>query len=195
MLSSICCIFTDLLILCSGQAKPSKRAKKNKPAEEPILNEPELGTAAPEASTHEPPPEPAHDIPTPTANPPVEQAVDGSENPEVPSLARTDDPQDADVEITKTGFTKPGRPTVLAKCSAKDELLERRRVKFDVTEYTHMSIGEVFSGYMSQVHSSRDTEIDMVKQMYQKFEVQHVLHIHLSLLCQPPSLLLMMNML
>ena len=144
---------------------------------------------------HEPPPEPAHDIPTPTADPPVKRAVDGSENPEVPSLARTDDPQDADVEITKTGFTEPGRPTVLAKCSAKDELLERRRVKFDVTEYTHMSIGEVFSGYMSQVHNSRDTEIGMVKQMYQKFEVQPFLHIHLSLPCQPPSLLLIMNML
>ena len=79
------------MILCSGQAKPNKRAKKNKPAEVPILNEPELGTAAPEASTHEPPPEPAHDIPTPTADPPVEQAVDGSENPKVPSLARTDE--------------------------------------------------------------------------------------------------------
>ena len=53
--------------------------------------------AAPEASTHELPPKPAHDIPTPTVDPPVEQAVDGSENPEVPSPVRTDDPQDTDV--------------------------------------------------------------------------------------------------
>ena len=60
---------------------------------------------------------------------------------------------------------------MLAKCSAKEELLERRRVKFDVADYTHMSIGEVFSGYLSQVHSSRDVEVDMVKQMHQKFEV------------------------
>ena len=171
MLSSTCCIFTDLLILCSGQAKPSKRAKKNKSAEEPILNELELRTAAPHTSIHEPPPEPTHDIPTPTADPPVEQAVNGSENPEVPSPARTNNPHDVDVEITKTSFVEPGRPTVLAKCSAKQELLERRRVKFDVTDYTHLSISEVFSGYMSQVHRSRDTGIDMVKQMYQKFEV------------------------
>ena len=168
------------MILCSGKAKPSKKVKKNKPAEVLIFKEAELGTATPEASVHEPPPELAHDSPKPTADPPAEQAVDGSENLEVPILARTDDPQDADVEITKTGFTKPGRPTVLAKCSAKDELLERRRVKFDITEYTHMSISEVFSGYMSQVHSSRDSEIDMVKQMYQKFEVQPFLHIYLS---------------
>ena len=175
MLNSTCCIFTDLLILCSGQAKPSKRAKKNKPAEEPILNEPELGTAAPEASTHEPPPEPAHDIPTPTADPPIERTIDGSGNPEFPSPTKTDDRQDLDVEITKTRFVEPGRPTVPTKCSAKEELLKRRRTKLDVTDYTHMSIGEIFSGYMSQVHSSRDIEIEMVKQMHQKFEVESFL--------------------
>ena len=45
---------------------------------------------------------------------------------------------------------------MLAKCSAKEELLEHRWVKLDVADYTHMSIGEVFSGYMSQVHNSRD---------------------------------------
>ena len=32
-----------------------------------------------------------------------------------------------------------------------------------------MSIGEVLSGYLSQVHSSRDVKIDMVKQMHYKF--------------------------
>lgn len=60
---------------------------------------------------------------------------------------------------------------MLAKCSAKEELPERRRAKLDVTDYTHMSIGEIFSSYMSQVHNSRDMEIDMVKQMHQKSEV------------------------
>ena len=145
--------------------------KKNKPAEEPIFKEPELQTAAPEASVLEPPPKPAHDMPTPTADPPAEQAADGSENPEVSSPAKTADPQDVDVEITKTGYTEPGRPTVLAKCSAKEEHLERRKVRFDIADYTHMSIGEVFSGYLSQVHNSRDLEVDMVKQMHQKFEV------------------------
>ena len=124
--------------------------------------------AAPEASTHEPPPKPVHDIPKPTADPPVEHAIDGSENPEIPSPAKTDDPE---VEIIKTSFVELGRPTVLAKCSAKEELLECRRAKLDVTDYTHMSIGAIFSGYMSQVHHSRDMEIDMVKQMHQKSEV------------------------
>ena len=149
-------------------SKARQKGEEKQTAEESILNEPKLGTAAPDTSTHEPPPEPAHDIPTPTADPPVEQAIDGSENPEIPSPAKTDDP---DVEIIKSGFVEPGRPTVLAKCSAKEELLERRRPKLDVTDYTHMSIGEIFSGYMSQVHNSRDMEIDMVKQMHQKSEV------------------------
>ena len=98
----------------------------------------------PETSTHEPPPEPAHDTPTPTADLPAERAADGSENPENPSMVRMDDPQDTDVEITKTGFAEPWRPTVLAKCSAKEELLERHWVKLDVADYTHMSIGEIF---------------------------------------------------
>ena len=68
------------MILCSGKAKPSKRVKKSKPAEEPTVNEPELHTAALEAS--EPPLEPVDDTPMMTANPPVEQAADGSVNPE-----------------------------------------------------------------------------------------------------------------
>ena len=110
-------------------------------------------------------------MPTPTADPPADQAADGSEKPEVSSLAKTADPQDVDVEITKTGYTEPGRPTVLAKCSAKEEHLERRKVRFDIADYSHMSIGEVFSGYLSQVHNSRDLEVDMVKQMHQRFEV------------------------
>ena len=124
------------------------------------MTEPELRTAAPGNSAHEPPPKPAHDIPTPTADPPVEQAIDGSENPEIPSPAKADD---LDVEIIKTNFVEPGRPTVLAKCSAKEELLERRKAKLDVTDYTHLSIGEIVSGYINQVHNSHDMEIDMVK--------------------------------
>ena len=158
----------NLLILCSRQAKPSKRVKKNKPAEDTVVTEPVLETAIPDSSTHEPPSEPAQDIPTPAADLPAERAVDGSEIPEAPSPVRMDDPQNTDVEITRTGFVEPGRPTVLAKCYTKEELLEHRRVKLDVTNYTHLSIEEVFSGYMSQVHSSRDIEINMVKQMHQK---------------------------
>ena len=171
MFISICCICTDLLILRSGQAKPSKKGEEEQAGRKPTFNESELQTAAPETSVPEPPLEPAHDTPTSTADPPADHAADGSINPEVSSPAKTVDPQDVDVEITKTGYTEPGRPTVLAKCSAKEEHIECCQVRFDVADYTHLSIGEVFSGYLSQVHSSRDLEVDMVKQMHQKFEV------------------------
>jgi hypothetical protein len=150
------------------QVKPSKRSKKNKPSQETVIPEPELRAAAPDTSSHQPPPEPAYDIPAPTADPPAEGTFYGSVNPEAPSPAKTADPE---IEILKTQFVDPGQPTVLARCSAKEELLERRKTKLDVSDYTHLSIGEIVSGYINQVHSSRDLEIDMVKQIQQKSEV------------------------
>ena len=150
------------------QVKPSKRAKKNKPPQEPVVTEPELGTAAPDASAHEPPPQPSHDVPISSSDPPTEQTFNDSGNPEAPSLAKANDQE---VETLKTQFVEPAQPTVLAKCSAKEELLEHRKAKLDVTDYTHLSIGEIVSGYINQVQSSRDLEIDMVKQIQQKSEV------------------------
>ena len=83
--------------------------------------------------------------------------------------------------ITRTEFVELGRPTALAKCSAKEELLECRRAKLDITNYANLSIGDIISGYVNQVHSSRDLEIDMVKQIQQKSEVPLycLLHNHL----------------
>ena len=63
------------------------------------------------------------------------------------------------------------RPTALAKCSAKGELLQPHRVNLDLSGYTDWSIGELVSGYISQVHKSRDAEIAMVNQIQQKSEV------------------------
>ena len=60
---------------------------------------------------------------------------------------------------------------MLAKCSAKEELLECRKAKLDITDYAHLSIGDIVSGYVNQVHNSQDLEIDMVKQIYQKSKV------------------------
>ena len=68
--------------------------------------------------------------------------------------------------ITGTSFTEPGQPTVLAKHSVKEELVQRRKVRFDIADYSQLSVGEVLSGYLNQVHASRDLEIDMVKQMH-----------------------------
>ena len=154
---SYSCFCTNPLTF-SVQVKPSKRAKKNKPAEEPVLTEPD-------ASAHEPPSAPA---PETTTAPSDEQVMEGSDNPEIPSPAHPDDP---DVVITRTEFVEPGRPTVLARCSAKEELLERHRAMLDITDYANLSIGDIVSGYINQVHNSRDLEIDMVKKIQQKYEV------------------------
>ena len=126
---SYSCFCTNSLTF-SVQVKPSKKAKKNKPAEEPVLTEPD-------ASAHEPPSAPAPETATAPSD---EQVMEGSDNPEIPSPAHPDDP---DVEITRTEFVEPGRPTVLAKCSAKEELLERRRAKLAVTDYAHLSIEDI----------------------------------------------------
>ena len=142
----------------SAQAKLSKRAKKSKPVEEPVLTKPE-------ASAHESPSASAPETTAPTD----EQVIEGSNNPEIPSPTQPVD--DPDVVITRTEFVEPGRPTALAKCSAKEELLERRRAKLDITNYANLSIGDIVSGYVNQVHNSRDLEIDMVKQIQQKSEV------------------------
>jgi hypothetical protein len=181
-------LYSLFCLVHSVQVKPRKKAKKDKPAQDPVVTEPELGTATPDSSTHRPPPEPAHAIPAPNSDSPAEETLDGSDNPEAPSPAKTTDPE---VEILQTQFVEPARPTVLAKCSAKEELLERRKAKMDITDYTHLSIGEIVSGYINQVHSSRDLEIDMVKQIQQKSEVRLMLPYFQSyLLYQPPSLLL-----
>src|SRR4051812_6568032 len=114
-------LYSLFRLVHSVQVKPRKKTKLDKPAQDPIVTEPELGTAAPDSSTPQPPPEPAQDILAPTSDPPAEDILDGSINPEAPSPAKTTDPE---VEILKTQFVEPARPTVLAKCSAKEELLE-----------------------------------------------------------------------
>ena len=82
-----------------------------------------------------------------------------------------------DIMITGTGFTEPGNPTVLAKHSAKQEVIKRWKIRFDVSHYAQLSSSEILSSYLNQVHSSRDLEIEMVKQMHQKYEVCHPAYI------------------
>ena len=95
--------------------------------------------------------------------------TEASANPEASGSAPP--ANDPDVVITRTEYVEPGRPTVLAKCSAKGELLQPHRVNLDLSGYTDLSIGELVSGYISQVHKSRDAEIAMVNQIQQKSEV------------------------
>ena len=119
----------------------------------------------PEVTVQEPPAASAPEATTPMDTTPVEASAD----PEASGSAQPTN--DLDVEITRTEFVEPGRPTALAKCSAKEELLGRHRANLDLTDYANLSIGEIISGYVSQVHKSRDLEIAMVTQIQQKSEV------------------------
>ena len=119
----------------------------------------------PEVAAQEPPAASAPKATAPTDKP----IAEASANPEASSSAQPAD--DPDVVISRTEFVEPGRPTALAKCSAKEELLAHRRANLDLTEYANLSIGEIISGYVSQVHKSRDLEIAMVNQIQQKSKV------------------------
>ena len=108
------------------QVKPSKKAKKNKLSQAPVMTEPALDMSAPDSSTHQPPPEPASDIPEPTFDPAAEDVIHNSDDPEVPSSAKMADPE---VEIVKSQYVESVRPTVLAQCTAKEEFAQRRKAK------------------------------------------------------------------
>ena len=141
-----------------------------KPAEDPSVPAPEpaMPTSPPRieapedpaADTQLDPPEPSADD---TVVNPSTTRPSGSVNPPMSS--------DHDVLITGSRFVVPGNPTVLARYSAKQDALERRKVQFDISRYTHLNASDILSGYLSHVHSSRESEIEMVKQLQLKYEV------------------------
>ena len=112
----------------------------------------------PAVTAQEPPAASAPEATIPTdkapeaAAPTTKATIEASVNPEASSSAPPAD--DPDVVITRTEFVEPGRPTVLAKCSAKGELLQPHRVNLDLSDYTNLSIGELVSGYISQDRKS-----------------------------------------
>ena len=140
------------------------------PIEDPKAAEPEKQVSGPEVSDKQPE-EPATDAPSEIPDlsrdhTDVNPVPTESSNPFKPPEEHGED-----IMITGTSFREPGHPTVLAKHSAKDKFIERQKRKFDIADYSQLTVNEVFSGYLNQVHSSRDLEIDMVKQMHQKYEV------------------------
>ena len=141
-----------------------------KPAEDPKVHEPEQQKPVPEASVQHPK-ELVNDLPPETTDLSTDHTNVNPLNTESSSPTKPSETHAEDVVITETCFQEPGKPTVLAKHSAKEELVERRKVRLDIANYSQLSISEVLSGYLNQVHTSRDLEIDMVKHMHQKYEV------------------------
>ena len=129
----------------------------------------------PETTAQEPPAASAVEATIPMDTAPEAPALttktttEASVNPEASGSAPP--ANDPDVVITRTEYVEPGRPTALAQCSAKGELLRPHRANLDLSGYPDLSIGELVSGYISQVHKSRDAEIAMVNQIQQKSEV------------------------
>lgn len=141
-----------------------------KPAEDPKVPEPEQQIPASDTSVPQPE-EPVHDVPPEIPDLSGDQTNINPLNTESSSPIKPAGTHADDVMITSTSFKEPVKPTVLAKHSAKEEYIEKQKVRFDIANYSQLSISEVFSGYLNQVHTSRDLEVDMVKQMHQKYEV------------------------
>ena len=114
----------------------------------------------PAADTQLDPPEPSADD---TVVNPYTARPSSSANP--PSSS------EHDVLVTGSRFVELGTPTVLARHTAKQEALERQKVHFDISHYTHLNASDILPGYLSHVHSSRESEIEMVKQLQLKYEV------------------------
>ena len=101
-------------------------------------------------------------------DPPEPSADDTVVNPSTArpsSSANLPSSSDHDVLVTGSRFVEPVTPTVLARHTAKQEALERQKMHFDISHYTHLN------SYLSHVHSSRESEIEMVKQLQLKYEV------------------------
>ena len=109
------------------------------------------------------------------ANPPEPSLAKNTINPSAAGPSSSTGPPSPhvqDVQITGSRYVEPGNPTVLAQCTAKQEALERRKVRLDVANYDRLNASDILSGYLSHVHSSRESEIEMVKQLQLKYEVR-----------------------
>ena len=148
--------------LLSGQAK-SKKAKVTKPAEDPpvLASEP---ARPPSPLTVAPEDPPMFN----EANPPEPSLDKATINPSMARPSSSTDPPSPrvqDVQITGSRFVEPGNPTVLARCTAKQEALERQKACLDVANYDRLNASDILSGYLSHVDSSHESEIEMVKQL------------------------------
>ena len=138
------------------QAKP-KKANVSKPAEDPKTVESEQPPLVPEQS--EAPEDPVINIHMVFPKPSIDETAHDISTVEPTSSVKPPKTHGDDILITGSRFVEPGNPTVLAKHSAKQEVMERQKVRFDVSHYAHLSISDVLSGYPSQAHSNRDSEI------------------------------------
>ena len=151
-----CHINSVSCFLFSAMAKPSKKQKFEKPAEEPKNVDPEQH-ARTETEDH----------------PVTQDAMDvDPENDKPPSPPQPAHDTD-DIMITGTAYQAPGNPIALSKHIAKEEFsaVDKGKWKVDLEGYSQFSAQEIHSGYLNRLHTSRDFEAGLVNLMKEHFEV------------------------
>mgnify|MGYP006961254986 CR=1 FL=1 len=115
-----------------------------KPAEDPKVHEPEQQVPASDISEKQPE-EPAHDVPPEIPDLSYVHTDVNPLNTESSSPLKPSEEHNENVMITGSSFKELGQPTILAKHSAKEEFIEWRKMRFDVADYSQLSIGEVYN--------------------------------------------------
>ena len=167
-----------------AKARPSKKAKLNKPADDNTATEPEK-TPEPEetnadAMLDDPPPQ-DHDFfveqvevdPTGHADKPTSPVKVADK---LPSAVKGADDNTDDVVVTGFGHTTPGNPIALSKHSAKEEFAAMDKGKWttDLSSYAHLNAQDIHSGFLNRLYTSRDYEAGLVNMMKERYEVNTV---------------------
>ena len=183
--------FTSFIFVCRAKAKPSKKARVNKPSKDQVVLEQEQTYEPDQTREPEGPhPDATFDEPAPqdqnineqteadTAIPDTEPAVPIQASPvrvtsTPPSPVKTTGGQGDDVIIIGMGHSSPGHPVILAKHSAKEEraAMEKGKWSTDLSSYAHLSAEELHSGFLNRLHSNRDYEAGLVNLMKEHYDV------------------------
>ena len=174
-----------------AKARPSKKARVNKPSDDHVVVELERipepkGTNA-NAMCDDPPPQ-DHDFVAEQ----VEVHATGHADKQT-SLVHTDDKlsspakatdksstpvkaaddKENDIMITGVGHTTPGNPIALSKHSAKEELSAMGKGKWstDLSSYAHLNAQELHSDFLNRLYTNCEYEAGLVNLMKERYEV------------------------
>jgi hypothetical protein len=157
-----------------AKARPSKKAKLNKPADDSAPTDPEKNPEQFEPNTEaildDPPPQDHETF--------VEQMeidpMGHADKP--PSPTKVADDKTDDVVVTGVSYTAPGNPIALSKHSAKEEFsaVDKGKWKADLETYAHLSTQDIHSGFLNRLYTSRDYEAGLLNMMKERYEVNDV---------------------
>ena len=138
---------------------------------EPEQQSAETSHQDPEATVDEPP---LVDHNTDVDQMDVDPAITNPPSPiKMASPIKPAEEKDDDVTITGHGYTEPGKPTVLSKHNAKEEIsiADKGKWSTNLDSYANFSAQEIHSGYFNRLYTSRAYEAGLVNLMKERFEV------------------------